>query len=82
MASPSKVAAACERYEALLVAAQQEFDEIQEQRLALSERLSAVKGRLEDIQLALDAFAVAQEERGQALLLRLSCRKQRRLQRA
>lgn len=59
MASPSKVAAARERYETLLVAAQQEFDKIQEQRLALSERLSVVEDRLMDIQMALDVFASA-----------------------
>ena len=56
-----KVEAARKRYEALLQAAQQEFDALKERRSGLTERMSAVKGRLEDIQLALDAFAVAPE---------------------
>lgn len=62
MASQSKIKAARERYEALLATTQQELDVLKERQAALTEHMSEVKGRLEDIQLALDAFTAAPEQ--------------------
>lgn len=62
MASQSKIKAARERYEALLATTQQEFDVLKERQAALTEHMAAVKSRLKDIQLALDAFTPEPEE--------------------
>jgi predicted nucleic acid-binding Zn-ribbon protein len=62
LASQSKIKAARERYEALLATTQQEFDVLKERQAALTEHMAAVKGRLKDIQLALDAFTPEPEE--------------------
>jgi len=57
-----KVEVARERYFALLAAAQEELAALNEQRSSLTLRMSEVKGRLEDIQLALDVFTSAEQE--------------------